>query len=197
MTEIKDLLEKRKATKKKMPDFIMQDAHKLSRLKKKWRRPRGSDSKMRQGFKSYCKSVEPGYGSPKEVKGMDRSGLYPVRVESIKILEKINKEKQGIIIKSCVGKKKKVDIINKAKELNIKILNIKDSEKYLSDIEVEMKSRKDERTKKKKLKEDKKVKEEKKEKKEEKLSDKIISEEEKAKEEKKEKDKILTKKDSL
>lgn len=195
MKDIKELLEKRKAIKKKKPKFIMQDAHKLSKLKKKWRRPRGSDSKMRQGFKSYNKCVEPGYGSPKEVKGLDRSGLEPIIVNTLKDLENINKEKQGIIISSAVGKKKKVEIIKKANELTITILNIKDSSKYLNDVEQGMKQRKEERLKKSKKKAEKKVKEEKKEKKDDKLAEKVLDEEDKVKEEKKEKDKVLTKKE--
>ena len=198
MTEIKDLLQKRKAIKNKKPDFAMQDSHKLSRLKKKWRRPRGSDSKMRHGFKGYSKCVEPGYGSPKEVRGLDKSGLEPILISTVKDLNNINKDKQGIIISSNVGMRKKVDIINKAGELSITILNIKDSSKCLADIAQEIKVRKEKRAKKVKNKEEKKVKDEKKKKEEktDKLADKVLDAEEKADTEKKEKDKVLIKKEN-
>ncbi len=194
MNELKDLLEKRKRIKQKKPKFDMQDAHKKGRLKTKWKKPRGIDSKMRLRLRGYNKSVEPGYGSAKEVRGLDKTGLMPVWVSALKDIESIDKEKQGIIIKSTVGKKKRVGLINKAKETGIRILNIKDTEKYIKDIEEAMKKRKEARSKKEKKKTEKK--EDKKEKKEDKLAEKVLSEEEKVAADKKEKDKLLTKKEA-
>ncbi len=189
---IKDLIELRKKMKAKKPDFIRQDFHK-KRLKKKWLKPRGSDSKMRQKIKDKPKVVSTGYGSPKSIRGFDNSGLKPVIVSNTKSLEKINKEKEGIIIMRTVGKKKRYDIVKKASKNSITILNVKDVSGFLSRIEKELKERKG-RKEKLKEKREKKKKEGKKEKKEEKLADKL-TEEEKKKEEKKEKDKILTKKE--
>ena len=193
---MKKLLEKRKESKKKKPEFNMQDSHKLNRLKRKWRRPRGSDSKIRQNMKGYSKTVQPGYGSPKAVKGLHKSGLKPVIVSSLKDLEKTDKEKEGAIIKSTVGDRKKTTIIAKAKELGVKILNIRDPDKYIAAVDEKFKARTALKAKKQKEKIENKKKEEKKQKKEEdKLAEKVISEEEKADLDKKEKDKLLTKKD--
>ena len=44
---MKELLELKKKIKKKKPNFTRQETHKKSKLKKKWRRPKGIQSKLR------------------------------------------------------------------------------------------------------------------------------------------------------
>lgn len=186
--ETEELLELRKKLKKKKPNFVRRGCQK--RLKKKWRRPRGLHSKVRLMFKGKLKKISTGFSSPKQVRSLHRSGLKPVLVSSLKGINKIKKETEGVIIGSSVGLKKRYELVKKLNELKIKILNIKNIGEYLKKVEDELKARKD---KKKTLKEKKEKKKEEKPKKEEKLSEKI-EEEEKKKEEKKEKDKVLTKK---
>ncbi len=195
MKDLKNLLLKRKLIKAKKPHFVMQDAHKLKRLKDRWTKPRGIDSKMRLNLKGYHKSVEPGYGSPKEVRGLDRSGLEPIIVSNVADLEKLNSKKQGAIINGKMGNKKRIEVLKKAKELDIKVLNIKNTDNKIAKIEQEFKARKEDKAKTAKKKEEKKAKESKKDKKEDKLAEKV-TEEEKAAAEKKEKDKVLTKKEN-
>ncbi|MBD3164889.1 50S ribosomal protein L32e [Candidatus Woesearchaeota archaeon] len=185
------LLSKRKEIKKKKPDFIMQDAHKKARLKKKWRKPRGIDSKIRLNLKGYRKSVEPGYGSPKEVRHLHNSGLEPLIVYGMGDIKNIDKEKQGIVLSKKLGNKKRIEMVKKAKELSIRVLNIKDSDAYIKKVENAIKAKKTKREQKKKKAEGK----GKKSKKEKGLSEKVKNEEEKAGAEKREKDKLLTKKD--
>jgi len=186
-------LELRKQIKRKKPKFVMQDSHKLSRLTKKWKRPRGIDSKIRLNLKGYSKAVQVGYGSPKSVKGLHNSGLFPILISNIKELSNIDKEKQGIILSSTIGNKKKKEIITKAIESSIKILNL-DPDSFLKNIETNLQQRKAEKEKRKKKKTEKKAK---KVDKKDQLADKVLSEEEKTEQEKKEKDKLLTKKEAL
>lgn len=196
MSSIKELLAKRKQIKAKKPVFVMQDAHKHKKLQQHWRKPRGIDSKIRLNLKGYNKRVQIGYGSPSAVKGLDRSGLMPVIVANVDQLLRLDKEKEGAVISSSVGMKKRMDIINKAKSSNISILNVKNIDKALQAITDKIKAKKEEKEMREKKKTDKKTKEEKK--KEDKLAekvDKVLSDEEKAAEDKKEKDKLLTKKE--
>ena len=185
---IKDSLILRKRIKAKKPHFVMQDAHKLKCIKIRWRRPRGVDSKMRLYLKGYRKSVEPGYKSPREVKGLDSTGLAPILAYSERDIEKADKNKNSIILGGKVGARKKLLLLDAIKKKGLRVINIKDTEKYLSEIKEEMKKRKE--TKEKKKKEIKESKE-----KAEKKDEKKISEDEKSKLEKAEKDKILTKKE--
>ncbi|MBW2983695.1 50S ribosomal protein L32e [Candidatus Woesearchaeota archaeon] len=190
-----NLLELRKQIKGKKPKFVRQDLKK-KRVSKNWRRPRGIDSKLRLKLKGHAKKVSIGYGSPKKVKGLHKSGLKVVFVSSPADLDGINKEKEGAIIKGSVGLRKKVELVNKAKEKGIKILNLKDPDQFLKCVVELMKKKKEEKRKiaEKKEKKAKQLKEKAK-KKEEKgeLADKIKSEEERKEEEKMEKDKLLTK----
>lgn len=193
------LLELRKKMKSRKPDFIRQDAHKKLRLGKKWRKPRGLHSKIKNRMKGYSSPISIGWKSPRKVRGLSQTGLIPILVASINQLNGIDKEKQGIIIAKSVGNKKRVDIINKAQELNLKILNMKDPVKYMENIKEDFEKRKQDKKKKteerqKKKKEIEKKAEEKKKENKEELTEKI-AEEEKKKQEKKEKDKILTKKE--
>lgn len=191
---MKELLAKRKQIKRKKPEFTQQDAHKMNRLEKKWKRPRGIDSKMRLNLKGYKKKVQIGYGSPKLVRGLSKDGLKKVIVSSIKDLEGIDK-KEGIVISKTVGDRKRKEILTKAKELSLTVLNM-DIDKKLKSIDDNMEVRKAKKKKREKKQADKKAKEKKTEKKD-KLAEKVLSEEEKVKEDKKEKDKVLTKKDNL
>ena len=124
MDEHKKLLEVRKTIKARKPEFIQQDYHKKRRLSRKWKRPTGLQSKMRHQFKGYSRRVKQGWRSPVEIRGFHQSGLIPVMINNIKELDNL-KPNQGIIIGSNVGTRKKLLIMDKAAQLNIKILNIK------------------------------------------------------------------------
>ena len=114
------------------------------------------DRILKRGYK---KKVTTGYGSPKEVYGLDPSGLKGVRLSSISELSSIDSNNQGIIIASTVGMKKKVDLIKKAQENSITILNIKDLDSYLKKIEEQIAQKKAAKLKKKEQKDSKKKKE--------------------------------------
>ncbi len=194
MKEQKELLEVRKKLKAKKPKFLRQDAHKKGRVSNNWRKPKGLQSKMRLNKKGYRKSVTTGWKSPAAVRGMDKSGLIPIIINNIKDMLKLDKNIHGIIIAKKVGIKKREDIVLKAKEAGMKILNIDDPENYLKNIKENMKQRKD---KKKKIEKDKQKKKEehKKDKEEEEKKEKEeLNEEDTKKKEKQEKDKLLTKK---
>ena len=106
--------------KRKKPKFIRQTSNKMSKLgqgrrkKQVWRKAKGRDSKVRLGEKAYVQRVKVGWGGCKK----DRKDIVIVRsvreLESVKVKE---------ILIGSVGKKKRDEIIAKAKEKEIKILN--------------------------------------------------------------------------
>ncbi len=201
-----DLLALRNKIKKKKPNFLRQDAHKKSKLKKKWRKPKGVHSKMKLKLKSYRKSASPGYCSPKKVKTLNRSGFKEILVYNISDLDNINKKTEAIKIGSTVGIKKRLEIAKKAKSLGLVIVNIKDIDKFLTRVEEEFSKKK--QLKKKKFEEKEKSKKElekkakEKEEKEEPKTEKEEAEEkkelsEKLKEEPKKPKEVLPKKETL
>src|SRR3990167_7839519 len=125
MTQLNALLELRSKIKGKKPVFIRQDNPKRMKLNYKWRKPKGVHSKIRHHFKGRRKMPSPGFKSPAAVRGLHSTGLEMVRVFSANEVSKINKLTQGIIVPRTAGKKKKIEILKKARELDVRVLNLK------------------------------------------------------------------------
>ncbi len=177
---MKELLQLRRKLKRKKPKFLRQDAHRVKKLEKKWRAPKGRHSKMRFKLRSYRKQPSRGYSSPREVRGLDSKGRKEARVETIQDLKKV-KNDEIIVIGSTVGTKKKLEILKKILESKLQVKNVKNVEEFIKKVEEKGKEKKEEakkkETEKKKSKEEALKKAEEKKKEEEKKT-----EEEKAKE---------------
>ena len=139
---MKELLTHRRALKKKKPIFIRQDAHKKVRVSNKWRKPRGSDSKMRVSRRGYHRNVRIGWGSPAIIRGASRDGLRPVFVSCRKDVEAVDPKTECIIIKASVGTKKRLDLLTFAKEKGVVVENIKDADAFMSAQKKRLDSRK-------------------------------------------------------
>ena len=116
------LLHVRRVQKSKKPDFARMESWRYKRLKPSWRKPRGRDNHMRKKKGGWPKSVEVGYRSPKNVRGLHPSGFEEVIVYNPKDLEKVN-SKNVVRIWHTVGLRKRLMIIERAKELTLRILN--------------------------------------------------------------------------
>jgi large subunit ribosomal protein L32e len=199
MKDIKRLLEIRNKLKARKPKFAQQDTHKKVKLKEKWRKPRGIDSKLRLNLSGKRKKPSKGFRSPEETRGLSKSGLRQIIVHNAEQLNNIDKSKEGILIASAVGTKNKIMITKKAIELNLTILNLKNPQEYISGVESKIQEKKTKKQEKEKQKETKKKEKEKKaaekdKKKEDKKEDELtkkLEDEEKKKEEKKETERTL------
>lgn len=124
-SEAKKVQETLKEVKKKLPTFRGRFGKKNIRRKSKakwdkWRKPRGID--LDRGLEhGYTPKI--GYKTKSEIRGIHPSGYSEVRVENIKQLENINSKKEAVKIGSTVGKRKRNEIIKKANEKGIWILN--------------------------------------------------------------------------
>jgi len=100
--------------------FLRRTSNRYSKLgkgrKKKqiWRRPTGRDNKMRERRRGYPVRVSIGYKKAEKEK--------TILIQSPKDLERI--DKKSVILVGNVGKKKKIEIVKKAKELKIKLSNL-------------------------------------------------------------------------
>jgi len=184
-----DLLEIRNQMKRKKPIFARQEVHKKKRVDWTWKKPRGLHNKIRLRKSGHRRPVSVGYRSPVAVRGLSRQGLKIKLAYNKKDVESADKEKEGVVIGASVGLKKKLMLLNIAREKQITVINVKDVDAYIKLHEENIKKKTEDKKKKEKVK-----KEEKAKKKEEKLEEKI-SEEEKKEQEKKEKDKLLTKRE--
>lgn len=107
--------------------FLRQDYMRYSKLGKnrkklrKWRKPKGRHSKMRQQRKSYPTSPTVGHKTSRKQSGKINN-LKPVLIHNLKELSSLGKN--SIAILARVGAKKKLEMIKHAEEKNIKILNM-------------------------------------------------------------------------
>lgn len=113
------------------PKFIRQDRNKFKKLGDKWRKPKGLHSKTRNCFRGHESIVSVGWKSPADSRGLIDS-LENVVVFTLKEVEGINPKIQGISIANAVGLKRRIELIAKAKERGIRIINIKNADEYIA-----------------------------------------------------------------
>ena len=70
--------------------------------------------------------VRVGFCAPKIVRGLHASGFKEMIIHTIKELETIDPKKQAVRIGSTVGTKKRLEIVKRADELDIRILNMRE-----------------------------------------------------------------------
>jgi len=120
------MAEEKKTVARKKPKFLRTDWHKKIRLGRgvkknlKWHGAKGRHNKLRLGRKGRMQRPKVGWGAEAGAKDFVK-GMEMVRVENVKDLESVKKG-VGIVI-GKVGSKKKNEIIKKANEMKIKILN--------------------------------------------------------------------------
>lgn len=107
--------------------FLRRDSKRFAKFgkgrgkKATWRKPKGRDNKMREKRKGYPVVVSIGYRNDKKVRGTIEE-KKPIKIMNIVDLKKIGKENIGII--GNVGKKKKIEIVKKAKEMKVELKNV-------------------------------------------------------------------------
>src|SRR3989344_1960439 len=120
--KIKRLMEVRRRIKKKKPTFLRQESHKIRR-------------------KLQSRRVQPslGYSSPKQVRGLTREGFRPVLIHTLNQL----KDNKVILLSKTLGLRKKLQILKKAEELKIKVLNVKNIPDFIRSAEEKIKLKKE------------------------------------------------------
>ncbi|EAX87626.1 ribosomal protein L32, putative [Trichomonas vaginalis G3] len=95
------------------------------RVPSAWRHPRGIDSRFRRKYRGTPLHPSAGFGSDKETRFMLPNGFIPVIVRSLKDLDMLltKNTTHGAMISAQVSAKLQQEIIKKAQELNIEILN--------------------------------------------------------------------------
>lgn len=91
------------------------------KLGEKWRRPRGKHNKVRRYVGG--KLPRPLIGFKKKVRGLHPSGYQDVLVSNISELENIDRRTQAVRISAKIGGRKRGLVLEKAMDMNLKILN--------------------------------------------------------------------------
>ncbi len=138
------LLKLRKNMKK--PNFVVKESNFAPRIETRWRFPRGRHSKVRQMHCGRPAMPNPGFGAPREVRGLHHSGLEMVVVHNLEQLQALNPQTQGAIVAAAVGNRKKLSLLEAAQQNKITLLNIRDAgvaaQKLVSDFQQRKESRK-------------------------------------------------------
>jgi len=106
--------------------FQRQCLHAKKKLEDTWRRPRGLTSKQRRQYKAKGAHPQAGYNAPAAVRGMHPSGYFEVLAYNPSDLEGLDAAIQAVRIAGGVGRKKRIEIQQKALEAGLKVLNAKD-----------------------------------------------------------------------
>ena len=123
--DLRRLLRLRLRMERREPRWMRIDEWRYKRVEGKgWRRPRSLDNKIRKEVKGYPKRVKVGYGKPRLVRGLHPSGFEEVMVYRPEDLEKVDPARQAARIGGSVGLRKRVEIVRKARELGIRVLNV-------------------------------------------------------------------------
>ncbi len=117
------LLKKREKEKSKNPKFRRQESWRYKRVKENWRKPCGIDNKMRKKVKGWPKSPGSGYRGPKGSRGLHPSGFMEVMIHNADDLGKVKPESEAARISRTVSNRNRIDILNKAREMGIRVLN--------------------------------------------------------------------------
>jgi large subunit ribosomal protein L32e len=108
---------------RKKPSFVRRQARWLKKLGEKWRKSRGLQAKQRLQMKGKPAVPSIGWRAPKELRGLHPSGYREVLVHSPKELERIDEKSEVVRIASRVGKRKRKLILERAKQLGVRVLN--------------------------------------------------------------------------
>ena len=108
---------------RKKPKFLRHMHEAYRRIGTSWRRPRGIQSKVKLKEKGKIRMPNVGYGAPNELKYLHPSGFKETLIHNVNELQRIDKSKEAVKVAHDVGKRKRNDIVKKAEEMKIKVLN--------------------------------------------------------------------------
>lgn len=127
----------RRLLKGKKPKFRRQESWRYKRVSEVWRKPTGIDSKMRRKKKGWPKSAEVGYRGPRAARRLHPSGYAEVLIRTVDDVDQVEPETQAIRIAHTVGARKRIEIMARARESHVHILNPREVEKPLAEEEAE------------------------------------------------------------
>ncbi|KAJ1730842.1 60S ribosomal protein L32 [Coemansia biformis] len=111
--------------KKRTKPFVRVQSDRFKRVGESWRRPVGIDSRTRRRFKGTRPHPKIGYGSSKKTRFLLPDGFRKFTVHNRKDVESLVmlNRTYAVEIAHNVGAKKRVVLIERAKQLGLKVIN--------------------------------------------------------------------------
>jgi len=136
---LQQALYKKRMNNQRKPKFRRPESWRYKRLETGWRRPKGIDSKIRQGERSQPKMPNIGYRTPAKLRDYHPSGMKEVLVHNLQEMEGLHPKVHAVRIAQRVGDRKRLAIIERADDLGLRVLNpqIKSEVRELLDLDTE------------------------------------------------------------
>merc|ERR1712125_291335 len=124
LTMVQPLLRK-KIVKKKTNTFKRHQSDRYVKVTESWRKPKGIDNRLRRKFRGMTRMPKIGYGSNSRTKHVLQNGFKKFRVNNTADLELLLMRNRTFAaeIAHNVSSGKRRDIIQRADQLNIKVIN--------------------------------------------------------------------------
>ena len=109
--------------KKRLQRFKRFQSDRFMRVGESWRKPKGIDNRQRRRFKGSAPMPSIGYGSNKKTKHMSASGHKTFLVRNVADVELLlmHARSYAAEIAHNVSARKRIEIVAKAKQLNVKV----------------------------------------------------------------------------
>ena len=118
-------LKHKRITKKRTKTFNRFESDDFKKLDRSWRRPHGIDNPMRRRFRGQRSCPKIGFGSDRRTRHLLKSGFKKFLITNLKDLEILltnNRTFAGEIAHN-ISARKRVQIIKRAVELNVRLTN--------------------------------------------------------------------------
>merc|ERR1711982_103236 len=114
-----------KIKKKRTNRFERHQCDRKIAVKPNWRKPKGIDSRVRRRFKGTIRMPKIGYGNNKKTRFLLPSGFYKFVVHNVSELDMLlmHNRQYAAQIASTVSVRKRHDILRRANQLDIKVVN--------------------------------------------------------------------------
>jgi large subunit ribosomal protein L32e len=124
--KLRRLMRVRVLMERREPKWMSMDEWRFLRVahRESWRRPKGDDNKIRLEIKGYPKRVKIGYGKPRLVRNLHPTGFKLVIVHRPEDVDKVDPTKEAIVIGRTVGLRKRVEIVRRAIERGVRVINV-------------------------------------------------------------------------
>lgn len=111
--------------KKRTKKFARHHSDRYHCVKPSWRRPHGIDNCMRRRFKGTRPMPNIGYGSSRATRHMLPNGFRKITINNVKELNMLLTQNRvyAAEVAHSVSARTRLDIVKRAKELNIKLTN--------------------------------------------------------------------------
>ncbi|KAI9671423.1 MAG: 60S ribosomal protein L32 [Alyxoria varia] len=113
--------------KKRRAHFNRHQSDRFKCVKPNWRKPKGIDNAVRRRFKGQAPMPNIGYGSNKKTRHMNPAGYKQFLVNNSRDLDLLlmHSKSWAAVISHSVSARKRVEMLAKAKQLGVKVINNK------------------------------------------------------------------------